>query len=156
VVALGRHRLECTLGRVFGRVALTLLLAIVLAVVAGSCARSAPQDEIAAICEDFAHLSDTVDLVATPPAGATVGEVRGATEKLDSTIHELERSGAVDDADADAMRAAQEHVLEALEGIGDDELVADLPIALLQPARDLGRFYGPFLERLGCGGSAPA
>lgn len=136
----------------FGRISLAFLLAVVV----GSCARSAPQDEIAAICEDLAHLSDTVDLVVAPPPGATVGEVRGATEKLDPTIHELERSGAVDDVDADAMRATQEDVLEALEGIGDDELVSDLPIALLQPARDLGWFYRPFLERLGCTGSSPA
>jgi hypothetical protein len=123
---------------------------VTVALLATACARSTPQEEIAAICEDLRNLSATVDLVVAPPPDATVGEVRGATEKLDPTIHQLERSGAVDDADAEAMRTSQEDVLEALEGIGDDDLVADLPLALLQPARDLGWFYGPFLERLGC------
>jgi hypothetical protein len=143
---------ECTLGRVLDRLRRPRLIwLVVLSTAAGwSCSRTTPQEETAALCEDLGHLADTVSLVAAPPADATVADVRGATEKLDPTIAQAEEAGVVADADANALRADQAAVLVALEGIGDDTPVADLPAGSLGPTATLAGRYADLVNTLGC------
>ena len=117
---------------------------------AWSCSGDTPQEETAALCEDLGHLAATVELIATPPADADVGDLRGATEKLDPTIHEAETADVVADADADAFRDDQKALLEALEGFGDDAPVADLPSEVTAAAATLVGRYARLTTTLDC------
>jgi hypothetical protein len=125
------------------------LLVVPLAASAWGCA-SPPSDEAASLCEDLGNLAATVALIDAPPADATVGQVRGATEKLDPTIHQAERAGVVPDAEGDAFRAAQEAVISALEGIGDDASIAEVPPGRLEPIEELTARYDELIVLLRC------
>lgn len=122
-------------------------LALVVLVV--SCAGS-PEDQTASLCEDLVNLAATVELIANPPVEATVGDVRGATEKLDPTIHQAERASVVQDEEGDALRADQEAVLDALDGIGDDTPLLEVPPDRLTPTDDLAARYRTLVVTLGC------
>lgn len=108
---------------------------VVLALTA--CASTAPAEEAAALCEDLGNLVETRAVIVAPPPDATVGDVRGATEKLDPTIEQAEDAGVVPDADADAIRADQEALLEALEGVGDDDELTAMPAEAIEAGRRL-------------------
>jgi hypothetical protein len=122
---------------------------LALVAVAVSCTGS-PEDETASLCEDLGNLAATVELIANPPVEATVGDVRGATEKLDPTINQAERAGVVPDEEGDAFRAAQEDVLDALDGIGDDTPLLEVPSDRLTPTDDLAARYRTLVVTLGC------
>jgi hypothetical protein len=123
-----------------------LLLVIALT---ASCAQS-PPEERAALCEDLVNLAATVDLFARPPDDATVGDVRGAIEKLGPTIQQAEDAGVVADTDADAFRARHEAALEALEDYGDDERFAKVPPESVAATDTLAATYRRVLTSLGC------
>lgn len=130
-----------------GRWLLPALIGIVAASV--SCGGS-PEDERAALCEDLGNLGATVELIANPPVDATVGQVRGAIEKLDPTIEQAQDAGVVPDADADGLRADQEVALEALRGIGDDTSILEVAEGSLAPTDALVARYRNLLVALGC------
>lgn len=125
------------------------LLAVFLAAAAWGCA-PLPSDEASSLCEDLSNLAATVALIDALPADATVGQVRGATEKLDPTIHRVERAGVVPDAEGEAFRAAQEAVIEALEGIGDDTPITEVPPDRLAPIEELTARYEGVVVLLRC------
>lgn len=125
----------------------SLLLAIVA--LSPACGAS-PSDERAALCEDLTHLSATVELIANPPVDATVGEIRGAIEKLDPTTEQAEDAGVVPDDEADGFRADQEAALEALKGIGDDTSALEAPRDALAPTEALVARYRALMVTLGC------
>jgi hypothetical protein len=126
-----------------------LILVIVFVATTSGCSRS-PEDESATLCEDLGNLRATVALIGAPPADATVGQLRGATEKLEPTIRQAERAGVVPDDEAQVVRAAQEAVLEALEGIGDDTPVTQVATDRLALTRDLVEGYQGLVMWLRC------
>jgi len=125
------------------------LLLVALIVVLSGCAPSA-SDEAASLCEDLGNLAATMALISAPPGDATVGQVRGATEKLDPTIDQAERAGVVPDTDGEGFRAAQEAVLESLQGIGDDTPIPEVPPDRLAPIDELAARYEGIVASLGC------
>lgn len=126
-----------------------LVIGALLIVLVGSCAPS-PRDERTSLCENLGHLEATVVVFSTPPADATVGQVRGAIEKLDPTISNAEDADVVADADAEALRTEHEAALEALEPYGDDTPLADVPPERLAPASALASRYRATVASLGC------
>jgi hypothetical protein len=132
---------------VSGRWFLPVLIAIVAT--SASCGGS-PEDERAALCEDLGNLGGTVGLIANPPVDSTVGQVRGAIEKLDPTIEQAEDAGVVPDADADGFRAEQEVALDALRGIGDDTSILEVPEDRLAPTDTVVARYRDLMVALDC------
>lgn len=122
---------------------------VALIVVLSGCAPSA-SDEAASLCEDLGNLAATVSLISAPPEDATVGQVRGATEKLDPTIDQAEHAGVVPDPEGEGFRAAQEAVLESLKGIGDDTPIPEVPADRLAPIDELTTRYEGIVASLGC------
>lgn len=122
---------------------------VVLVATSWACS-DAPDDERAALCEDLGHLAATVEVIADPPVDATVGDVRGATEKLDHTIEEAEDASVVPDQEADGFRSDQEAVLDAIDGIGDDTRLLEVPRERLAPTDDLAASYRSIVASLGC------
>lgn len=125
------------------------ILIVALIVVLSGCAPSA-SDEAASLCEDLQNLAATVALISAPPEDGTLGQVRGATEKLDPTIDQAEHAGVVPDAEGEAFRAAQEAVLESLRGVGDDTPIAEVPPDRLEPIGELTARYDGIVASLGC------
>lgn len=126
-----------------------VVMLVLLATASWACS-DAPDDERAALCEDLGSLEATVDVIANPPIDATVGDVRGATDKLDPTIEQAEDASIVPDAESDGLRAGQEAVLDAIDGISDDTSVLELPPDRLAPTDDLVASYRNIVVSLGC------
>jgi len=125
---------------------------IVVAVMAAalSCSGPTEAERSAALCRDLENLRDTVGVLVAPPPGVDVGILRGALEKLDPTIGELESSPAVVDGTADAMRDAQESFRDAIEGVGDDERLPRVATAIERPASEVAAAYEALVESLRC------
>ncbi len=94
--------------------------------------------------------AQTVELIANPPVDATVGQVRGAIEKLDPTIEQAQDAEVVPDADAEGLRTDQEIALEALHGIGDDTSILEVAEGRLTPTDAVAARYRDLTVALGC------
>jgi hypothetical protein len=142
---------ECTLACVFGlRSPACVLLAPWVLLGAVACSSTSPQEEAAALCADLGNLAETRAVIVTAPEGATVGDVRAAAEKLGPTIEQVEDAGVVPDVAADAIREDQETFLEALEGVGDDGSVTEVPTEALGTGRSLTARLDRLEQTLGC------
>jgi len=105
----------------------SVLVVLVTSAIASACAPS-EDEEVTDVCDDLRSLRATFDLLLEPPEGATVGEVRGALEKVAPV---LARASAVDATDAavdDGIDDAVEAFRDGLDGLGDDE-----PASLAKP-----------------------
>lgn len=132
----------------FARVALRPVCVAVW-LIAAACA-GPPAEQRASLCEDLGNLAETVSLLATPPPDATVGDVRGAVEKLDPTIAQIEDADVVPEAERVGFRTAHEEALEALEGTGDDSAFVDVPAYPVERVADLVARYRAVVVSLGC------
>jgi hypothetical protein len=105
------------------------------------------------LCEDLTHLQATVAFLAAPPPDATVGDVRGALEKIDSTWQAVHDDPDVPDAEDDALLDARDAYQDQIHGVGDDDLFAPHVAATAGVARGLVDAYGAVRARLGCAAS---
>jgi hypothetical protein len=126
--------------------------AAILAVAATSC-RTSPSSQAASICSDLLNLRATVAFLQSPPATATVGEVRGDIEKLDSTIGAIGASSAVPEPIATQLEDARDDYRDVFDGIGDDDPFSSVAAASVGPAGRLGAAYGAVVAALACGRS---
>jgi hypothetical protein len=127
--------------------------AIVVALLLPACGPSSASAR-ADLCLDLTHLQATVDFLAAPPTDATVGDVRGALEKLDSTWQAVHDDPDVPDAEDDALLDAREAYQDEIHGVGDDDLFAPSVASTAGIARGLSDAYGAVRSRLACDGSA--
>jgi hypothetical protein len=123
-----------------------LLAAAVLWVGCGGSSSAATQ----ALCQDLTNLAPTVAFLAAPPSDATVGEVRGALDKLDSTWQAVHDRADVPDDEDDALLAGQEDYRDVLEGVGDDDSFAPYLPATAGIAQGLAHSYEAVRVRLVC------
>jgi len=124
-------------------------LAAILAV-APACQRS-EASEATSICSDLTNLRATVAHLEAPSAGATVGEVRGDIEKLDSTVGAITGSSAIPDAIGKELEDARDDYRDVFDGIGDDDPFSSYASQAAEPARRLGTAYDEVVADLGCG-----
>lgn len=110
----------------------------------------------AELCSDLANLQPTVDLLAAPPADATVGDVRGALEKIDTTLQAVHDDPDVPDAQDDALLDAKDDYDDAIHGVGDDDAFAPHAAATAGIARALADAYAAARASLGCAASSVA
>jgi hypothetical protein len=104
----------------------------------------------AELCSDIANLQPTVDLLAAPPVDATVGDVRGALEKIDPTLQAVHDDTDLPDAQDDALLDAKDAYEDAIHGIGDDDAFAPHATATAGIARGLADAYTAVRTSLGC------
>jgi hypothetical protein len=123
-----------------------VLAAAVLLVACGGSSSA----ETAALCQDLTNLRDTVAFLAAPPPTATVGDIRGALDKLDSTWQAVHDRPDVPDNEDDALLAGQQDYRDAIEGVGDDDAFAPYLPATVGIAQGLERSYEAVRVRLVC------
>jgi hypothetical protein len=132
-----------------GATARIAALAAIL-VVAPACQRS-EASEATSICGDLTNLRATVAHLEAPSGDATVGEVRGDIEKLDSTVGAVTGSSAVPDAVGKSLEDARDDYRDVFDGVGDDDPFSSYASQAADPARRLGTAYDEVVSVLGCG-----
>jgi len=113
------------------------------------CSRGGGSDN-AELCQDLTNLQGTMQMLATPPRGATVGEVRGNLDKLDGTWDAIHDHPDVPDDEDDALLQSQEDYRDAIEGVGDDDAFAPYVPATRGIAEGMMRAYQAVRVRLVC------
>jgi hypothetical protein len=121
----------------------------VLLVGMSSCDRSS-SDATAALCQDLTNLQDTVAFLEAPPHDATVGDVRGALDKLDGTWRAVHDDAQVPDDEDAALLQSQKDYRDAIEHVGDDDLFAPYMPATRGIGEGLMRSYQAVRVRLVC------
>jgi hypothetical protein len=127
-----------------------LLLAPIL-LVAASCDGDTPDEVRADLCGDLGHLGPTIVLLVDPPVNVTIGELRGALEKLDPTVGDLEDSELVAEHLMQALLDARAGYRIALKPFGDDEPGSEAIDDAAGPAIDLGVTTTEVMDELACG-----
>jgi hypothetical protein len=99
---------------------LTRTVACVAALTAlASCGSS--DDEVTDVCGDLRSFGATFELLLQPQADATVGEVRGALEKVAPFLGRVAGVDATPESLDDEIAAVEETFRDGLEDLGDDE-----------------------------------
>ncbi len=96
------------------------------------------------------NLQATVEFLAAPDPSATVGEVRGALDKLDPTFQSVHHDDAVTDEQDDALLDAQDDYRDALENLGDDTPFAPTMSSTSSVAQALLNDYEVVRQQLAC------
>ena len=122
---------------------------VFVCILCAACGRSSAADN-ADICQDLVNLQATVDFLAAPVSATTVGEVRGALDKLDPTLQAVHDDGAVPDAEDNALLDAQKAYRDEIENLGDDTPFAPTAAATASIAQGLLHGYDAVRQRLVC------
>ena len=126
----------------------------VAALVLAACARDGASAKVE-LCSDLTNLRATVAFLETPPANATVGDVRGALDKIDSTWQAVHDDADVPDAEDDALLDARDAYQDEIEKVGDDDLFAPHVAATAGVAQALARAYDAVRVQLACASVMP-
>jgi hypothetical protein len=119
-------------------------------VVAGVSCSGSPSAGDAELCQDLTNLQATVSFLEAPPHDATVGDVRGALDKLDGTWQAVHDDGKVPDEEDEALQESQQDYRDAIEGVGDDDAFAPYVPQTRGIAEGLMRSYQAVRVRLVC------
>ena len=122
---------------------------VVACLVLAACGRSSAADN-AEICQDLVNLQATVEFLAAPDPSATVGEVRGALDKLDPTFQAVHDDDAVPDAEDNALLDAQQAYRDQIADLGDDTPFAPTMQATSPIGQALLHDYDVVRQRLAC------
>ena len=122
---------------------------VLACVLCAACGRSSAADN-AEICQDLVNLQATVDFLAAPGSATTVGEVRGALDKLDPTLQAVHDDGAVPDAEDDALLDAQDAYRDQIDNLGDDTPFAPIAATTASIAQGLLHSYEAVRQQLAC------
>ena len=129
-----------------------LLVVVALLAACGPSSASARAE----LCSDLTNLQATVTYLAAPPPDATVGDVRGALDKIDSTWQAVHDDPDVPDAEDDALLDARDSYVDAIEKVGDDDLFAPRVAETQGVAQGLAQAYDAARASLACASSPPA
>ena len=122
---------------------------VVVCVLLGACGRSGAADDTD-ICQDLVNLQATVEFLAAPDPSATVGEVRGALDKLDPTFQAVHHDDDIPDAEDDALLDAQRAYRDQIENLGDDTPFGPTLRSTSSIAQALRHDYEVVRQRLAC------
>jgi hypothetical protein len=124
-------------------------LLVVGCLVLTACGRSAAAAN-AEICRDLVNLQATVEFLAAPDPSTTVGEVRGALDKLDPTFQAVHNDDDVPDAEDNALLDAQQAYRDQIASMGDDTPFAPTVQATSSIGQALLHDYEVVRQRLAC------
>jgi hypothetical protein len=102
-------------------------LAVAVATAAAGC-EPAPEAVAEDLCRDLGSFRATLELLESPPPGASVGEVRGALEKVAPFLERLADAPQTPAPLEDELSEVETALRDVVEGIGDDE-----PASVLVP-----------------------
>jgi hypothetical protein len=139
----------------FGPASLAIGLAFVAAL-APSCRGGTGEEQAAELCEDLGHLEATIAELAAPRPGTTVGEIRGALDRLDPTFEAVQDSDLVSERTAGELRDAQSVYRDQIGGIGDDHPLAGEGLELAGSQRRIAESFEVAESELGCGSITPS
>ena len=122
---------------------------VLACVVFAACGRSAAADHTE-LCQDLVNLQATVEFLAAPDLSATVGEVRGALDKLDPTFQTVHDDDAVTDDQDDALLDAQDDYRDAIADLGDDTPFGPTASATSSIGQGLLHDYEVVRQQLDC------
>ena len=129
--------------------------ALLLATALVGCSRSSAAEQRASICPDLANLSATMRVAFRPPADATVGEVRSALGKLESTWGKISQASAISSDQRDAISQARLDYLTAIANVGDDDPASSITSRTAGLASRLAADTAAVWRVLGCAGRPP-
>jgi hypothetical protein len=130
-------------------------LLLVAAVALAACGQSSASARVE-LCQDLTNLQATVAYLVAPLPGATVGDVRGALDKIDSTLEAVHDDADVPDIEDDALLDARTAYRDAIEHTGDDDPFTSHVAETAGVAQGLGRAYDAVVARLACSAPPPA
>jgi hypothetical protein len=122
---------------------------VVGCLVLAACSRSSAAGNTE-ICQDLVNLQATVSFLAAPDASATVGEVRGALDKLDPTFQAVHNDDSVPDAEDNALLDAQQAYRDQIANMGDDTPFAPTMPSASPIGQALLHDYEVVRQRLAC------
>jgi hypothetical protein len=122
---------------------------VVGCLVLAACSRSSAADNTE-ICQDLVNLQATVSFLAAPDPSATVGEVRGALDKLDPTFQAVHNDDTVPDAEDNALLDAQQAYRDQIANMGDDTPFAPTMSSASSIGPALLHDYEVVRQRLAC------
>jgi hypothetical protein len=122
---------------------------VLVCVLCAACGRSSAAGN-AEICQNLVNLQATVDFLAAPGIETTVGEVRGALDKLDPTLQAVHDADAVPDAEDNALLDAQKAYRDQIKNLGDDTPFAPTAAATASIAQGLLHSYEAVRQQLAC------
>lgn len=102
------------------------------------------------LCQDLTNLQATVAFLAAPPSTATVGDIRGALDKLEATWEAVHDHPDVPDDEDAALLAGRQDYRDAIEGVGDDDAFAPMVASTAGIGQGLERSYDAVRLRLAC------
>lgn len=102
------------------------------------------------LCQDLTNLQATVAFLAAPPSTATVGDIRGALDKLEATWEAVHDHPDVPDDEDAALLAGRQDYRDAIEGVGDDDAFAPMVASTAGIGQGLERSYDAVRLRLVC------
>ena len=122
---------------------------VVTCLVLAACGRSSAADNTET-CQDLVNLQATVEFLAAPDPAATVGEVRGALDKLDPTFQAVHDDADVPDAEDNALLDTQQAYRDQIADMGDDTPFAPTMQATASIGQALLHDYEAVRQRLAC------
>ena len=114
-----------------------------------ACGRSSAADH-SGLCQDLVNLQATVEFLAAPDPSTTVGEVRGALDKLDPTFQAVHDDDDVPDDEDDPLLDAQQAYRDQIADLGDDTPFAPTMQATAATGQALLHDYQAVRQRLAC------
>jgi hypothetical protein len=117
-----------------------------------ACGRVSAADH-SELCQDLVNLQTTVEFLGAPDPSSTVGEVRGALDKLDPTFQAVHDDDAVPDDEDDALLDAQDAYRDQIADLGDDTPFAPTLPATPSVGQALLHDYEVVRQRLACASS---
>jgi hypothetical protein len=123
--------------------------AVACVLLLAACGRSSAADSTE-LCQDLVNLQTTVEFLAAPDPASTVGEVRGALDKLDPTFQAVHDDDAVPDDEDDALLDAQDDYRDQIADLGDDTPFGPALAATSSIGQALLHDYEVVRQRLAC------
>jgi hypothetical protein len=117
--------------------------------VLAACGRASAADHTE-LCQDLVNLQATVQFLGAPDPSTTVGEVRGALDKLDPTFQAVHDDDAVPDDEDDALLDAQQAYRDLIADLGDDTPFGPTLPAAASIGQALVHDYELVRQRLAC------
>ena len=114
------------------------------------CIGSSAEETARDLCGDLANLDETITLLTAPTAEASVGDVRGAYEKVAPVLERIAAAPQVSEELETTLIALQEAFRDAFAGVGDDEPATVVVAPLAAPREGLRITLSDASVALGC------
>ncbi|MGE5226996.1 MAG: hypothetical protein ACM3OO_08985 [Planctomycetaceae bacterium] len=128
---------------------------VLLATALAGCSGSSAAEQRASICPDLSNLAATMRVAFSPPSDATVGDVRSALGKLESTWGHIGQANVIPADQRTEISQARLDYLKAIANVGDDDPASSVRTRTAGLASRLASDTAAVWRALGCPGRPP-